>query len=90
MTIDQIQLRLTQLETIVSDAVEEQHQICEELMTRAEPDQKEVDWSVVREAIYDTCDEDGLGSPTALQNSFQSHGLLVAHEPEPVPATPEQ
>lgn len=51
-------------------------------------DQEEVDWSVVREAIEDTADEYGSGSPLALQVSFQAHGLLVAHEPDPSTETP--
>lgn len=45
-------------------------------------DQDEVDWSVVREAIMDTCEED-VGGPKALQRSFKRLGLTVAHEPEP-------
>jgi hypothetical protein len=45
-------------------------------------DQNEVDWSVVREAVVDTCDENGIGGPKSLQSAFKSCGLLVAHEPD--------
>lgn len=46
----------------------------------AGPEQPEVDWAVVREAIVDTCDEDGIGGPKDLQSMFASHGLLVLHK----------
>jgi hypothetical protein len=45
----------------------------------AGPEQKEVDWSVVREAVSDACDVDGIG-PEALRSSFASNGLLVVHK----------
>lgn len=43
------------------------------------PEQKEVDWSVVRDAVVDTCDMDGIGGPKALERSFGSQGLRVVH-----------
>lgn len=45
----------------------------------AGPEQREVDWSVVREAIVDTCDEEGIGGPKALESSFGHLSLLVLH-----------
>jgi len=51
-------------------------------------DQDEVDWSVVREAIEDTADEHGTGTPKQLQRSFKRMGLTVTHAPEPSTETP--
>jgi hypothetical protein len=46
-------------------------------------DQSAVDWSVVRDAIVDTCDEEGIGGAEALASSFKIHGLLVDHDDDP-------
>lgn len=54
----------------------------------AGPEQKEVDWSVVREAIVDTCDENGIGGPKDLESAFRSNGLLVVHRTERVVRPP--
>lgn len=45
----------------------------------AGPEQPEVDWFVVHEAVMDTADEDGVGGEKALEASFKKHGLLVLH-----------
>lgn len=45
----------------------------------AGPEQSEVDWSVARDAIVDTCDETGIGGPKHLAASFASHKLLLLH-----------
>lgn len=51
----------------------------------AGPEQEAVDWSVVGDAIHDTCDEDGIGGPKALERSFKRQGLLVIHEKTAAP-----
>jgi hypothetical protein len=83
LTIGELQTALTDLGVTISNAVEEQHRICEELMSRAEAripqDQSEVDWSVVRDAVMDTADYDGIGGSKALQASFEGNGLVVGH-----------
>lgn len=48
----------------------------------AGPEQKEVDWSVVCEAVGDATDIDGI-SPGALETAFASCGLLVFHRAAP-------
>lgn len=50
------------------------------------PDQKDVDWSVVSDAVHDAIDEDGVGA-SDLERSFKRNGLLVMHE-EDVGAVP--
>lgn len=47
------------------------------------PNQEEVDWSAVSDAVGDAI-SDGEGSPGAkdLERAFKSHGLLVANEEE--------
>ena len=57
--------------------------IRDEAIKRGLMDQDGVDWGVVRDAIVDTCDEDGIGGPKSLASSFKRLGLLVSHEPEP-------
>lgn len=81
LTVNQMQARLTVLDMEISNAIEEQHQICEELMNRVPPDQTEVDWSVVREAVIDASDYDGIATG-ALEASFKTSGLLVMHRDE--------
>lgn len=49
----------------------------------AGPEQKEVDWSVVREAVVDTCNEEGIGGPKDLEKFFGKNGLLVIHRGSP-------
>jgi hypothetical protein len=51
------------------------------------PEQEEVDWFVVAEAVRDTCDENGLGGPKDMQAIFAKRGLLVVHKGD-APATP--
>jgi len=46
----------------------------------ASTDPPEVDWHIVREAIVDTIDLDGIGSAAALEQSFARAGLLVSHK----------
>lgn len=48
----------------------------------AGPEQTAVDWSIVRDAVVDTCDIDGIGGPKALERSFGTQGLLVVHRAE--------
>lgn len=45
----------------------------------AGPEQEEVDWHIVNEAVQDTCDENGVGGAPYLQRSFARHNLLVLH-----------
>lgn len=52
----------------------------------AGPEQKEVDWSVVREAVNDAADYDGLATG-ALEASFKTCGLLVVHRKDAAPAS---
>lgn len=80
-TVDQIQARYSELSTAISNAVEEQHQLCDELMTRLDivADQSKVDWFVVAEAVRDACDEE-LGGPKDYERQFKKAGLLVTHQ----------
>lgn len=56
----------------------------------AGPEQKEVDWFVVREAIVDTCDEGGIGTGHQLEAIFAKRGLLVVHRKEQEASKPVQ
>lgn len=49
------------------------------------PEQKEVDWYVVSEAVHDAADIDGIGAKD-LEHSFKRNGLFVVHRA--TPATP--
>lgn len=44
----------------------------------AGPEQKEVDWSVVCDAIHEASDDCGIG-PRAIESSFGKSGILVIH-----------
>jgi hypothetical protein len=50
----------------------------------AGPEQDEVDWFVVAEAVRDACDEE-LGGPKDYQRQFKKAGLLVIHEKTAAP-----
>lgn len=51
----------------------------------AGPEQEEVDWHIVSEAVNDTCDENGVGGAPHLQKAFANHKLLVLHRKDAEP-----
>lgn len=48
----------------------------------AGPEQKEVDWFIVHEAVMDTEDEGRVGGEKALERAFGKAGLFVIHRKE--------
>lgn len=95
MTIDQMQARYTELAHQINNAVEEQHQICDELMGRADKaaaltDQQKVDWSVVRDALSDAVNNsDGeMPGDKAVASAFQKNGLLIVHQDDAATINP--
>lgn len=45
------------------------------------PNQDDVDWSVVRDAIVDGCDEEGIPGPKYLQRLFAKYGIVIVEAP---------